>query len=323
MDNDLPLQTSILGAIGRTPLIELRRIVAQRGLRGRLLAKLEYLNPGGSMKDRIALQIVRTARTSGALQDGQTVVELTSGNTGTGLAIVCRALGHPFVAVMSKGNSPERARMIRAFGAEVVLVDQAPGSIIGEVSGEDLDLVDCRTKELVNERGAFRADQFANPDNSLAHEVGTGEEIWQQSRGEVDAFVHFAGTGGTFSGVARCLRRHHPPLRSYLVEPAEARTLAGHPVTRTNHPIQGGGYNRPDLPLLDRSLVTAFLGVSDAEAIEGARLLAREEGVFAGFSAGANLSAALHLLDGPEAGCTISFLACDTGMKYLSTSLHG
>jgi len=257
-----PLQPSILGAIGCTPLIELRRIVAQRGLRGRLLAKLEYLNPGGSMKDRVALQIVRSARASGALGDGQPVVELTSGNTGTGLAIVCRALGHPFVAVMSKGNSPERARMIRAFGAEVVLVDQAPGSIVGEVSGEDLDLVDRRTEELVKERGAFRADQFENPDNSLAHEAGTGEEIWRQSRGGVDAFVHFTGTGGTFAGVARCLRRHHPQLRCYLVEPAEARALAAHPTTRTNHPIQGGGYNRPDLHLLDRSLARGFLGVS-------------------------------------------------------------
>lgn len=202
MHTSPPLETSILGAIGHTPLVELRRIVEQRGLRGRLLAKLEYLNPGGSMKDRIALQIVRNARANGALRDGQAFVELISGNTGTGLAIVCRALGHPFVAVMSKGNSPERAIMMRAFGAEVVLVDQAPGSIIGEVSGEDLDLVARRTEELVNERNAFRADQFANPDNSLAHEIGTGEEIWQQSRGEVDAFVHFAGTGGTFAGVA-------------------------------------------------------------------------------------------------------------------------
>lgn len=317
-----PLEPSILGVIGRTPLVELQSIVAQRGLRGRLLAKLEYLNPGGSMKDRIALQIVRNARASGALQDGQTVVELTSGNTGTGLAIVCRALGHPFVAVMSKGNSPERAHMMRAFGAEVVLVDQAPGSSAGEVSGEDLNLVDRRTEELVRERNAFRADQFANRDNSLAHETGTGEEIWQQSRGEIDTFVHFAGTGGTFAGVARCLRRHQPQLHAYLAEPAEARALAGEPVTRPNHPIQGGGYSMPELRLLDRSLVTGFLGVSDAEAIDGTRLLAREEGIFAGFSSGANLSAALQLLDGPEAGRTIVFLACDTGMKYLSTNLH-
>ena len=322
MHTSPPLHPSILGAIGHTPLVELRRIVAQRGLRGRLLAKLEYLNPGGSMKDRIALQIVRNARANGTLRDGQAVVELTSGNTGTGLAIVCRALGHPFVAVMSKGNSPERAHMMRAFGAEVVLVDQAPGSLAGEVSGDDLDIVDRRTEELVRERNAFRADQFANPDNSLAHETGTGEEIWQQSRGEVDAFVHFAGTGGTFAGVARCLRRHEPRLRTYLAEPAEARALAGEPVTRTNHPMQGGGYSMPELRLLDRSLVTGFLGVSDAEAIDGARLLAREEGIFAGFSSGANLSAALQLLAGPEAGRTIVFLACDTGLKYLSTDLH-
>ena len=155
-----PLAGSVLDVIGNTPLVELRAAIAARGLRGRILAKLESLNPGASKKDRVALEIVREARADGSLRAGQTVVELTSGNTGTGLAIVCRALGHPFVAVISRGNSVERVRQMTALGAEVVLVDQAPGSIPGQVSGADLALVEARTVEIVAERAAFRADQF-------------------------------------------------------------------------------------------------------------------------------------------------------------------
>src|SRR6516225_3202623 len=163
------LAHSILDVIGRTPLVELAHSVESRGLSGRLLVKLEFLSPGGSKKDRIALEIIREARASGELRPGQTVVELTSGNTGTGLAIVCRALGHPFVAVISRGNSVERVRQMTAFGAEVVLVDQASGSIPGQVSGADLERVEERTAQVVAERGAFRADQFVRPANVLAH----------------------------------------------------------------------------------------------------------------------------------------------------------
>jgi cysteine synthase len=320
--NPPPLQGSILGAIGHTPLVDLRRTVAARHLRGRLLAKLEYLNPGGSMKDRIALEMIRQARATGALRDGQTVVELTSGNTGTGLALVCGALGHPFVAVMSCGNTPERAQMMRALGAEVVLVEQAPGSRPNQVSGADLALVEQRARQLVRQRTAFRADQFENPANPLAHENHTGPEIWEQSRGEVDVFLHFAGTAGAFTGTTRYLRRQKPDLRAYLVEPATAPALASHPIVDPGHKIQGGGYSLSELSLLDRSLVTAFLQVTDQEAVAGARLLAAEEGIFAGFSAGAHVSVALRLLGTREAGATIAFLACDSGMKYLSTDLY-
>src|SRR5512146_1378237 len=152
------LLDSVLGAIGNTPLVELARIT--RGLEGRILAKLEYLNPGFSKKDRIALQMIEAAEANGELKPGQTVVELTSGNTGTGLSIVCAVKGYPFVAVMSKGNSTERARMMRALGAEVVLVDQLPGSTTGQVSGGDLALVEQAAQAIVQDRGAFRADQF-------------------------------------------------------------------------------------------------------------------------------------------------------------------
>jgi cysteine synthase A len=195
---------SVLAAIGSTPLIELGRIT--RGLDGRILAKLEYLNPGGSKKDRIALRMIEDAERSGDLGPGQTVVELTSGNTGTGLAIVCAVSGHPFVAVMSEGNSTERAQMMRALGAEVVLVRQEEGGRRGEVSGHDLDLVEEAASRIAAERNAFRADQFHLEGNSAAHRDGTAVEIWQESNGAVDAFCEFVGTGGTFAGIATFLK---------------------------------------------------------------------------------------------------------------------
>lgn len=316
-----PLAHSIVDVIGGTPVIELHRSVASRGLRGRLLAKLESVNPGSSKKDRVALEIIREARTDGTLREGQTVVELTSGNTGTGLAIVCKALGHPFVAVISRGNSVERVRQMTAFGAEVVIVDQAPGSIPGQVSGEDLALVEARTEQIVAERGAFRAHQFERLGSVLAHERHTGPEIWEQSEGTVDAYVDLVGTAGSFTGVTRALRRRNPKVRAYLVEPAGAAVLAGRAVTDSRHKLQGAGYARTELPLFDPALVTGYLQVTDDEAIAAARFLASEEGIFAGFSTGAHLAAAWQLLAGPEAGATIAFLVCDTGLKYLSTDL--
>jgi cysteine synthase A len=311
---------SIVDVIGGTPCVELSRIVAAHGVRGRLIAKLEYLNPGYSKKDRIALEMIRDARDDGRLAPGQAVVELTSGNTGTGLAIVCRALGHPFTAVMSRGNSVERARMMRALGAEVVIVDQAPGSPPGQVSGADLALVEERARQIVDERGAFRADQFTLESSALAHERHTGPELWTQTGG-VDVFVDFVGSAGSFTGVTRHLKTVDARVRAYVVEPAGAAVLAGGDATAPNHRIQGGGYSMRDLALLDPTLVEGFLTVTDDDAIAGARELASREGVFAGFSSGANLAAALTLLGTTEAGATIAFLACDSGLKYLSTDL--
>lgn len=312
---------SVLDLIGDTPLLELTRTVACRGLHGRLLAKLEMVNPGGSKKDRAALELLRTAKQDGTLAEGQTVVELTSGNMGAGLAIVCRALGHPFVAVISRGNSIERVRQMQALGAEVILVDQAPGSILGQVSGADLELVEQRAQEIVIERHAFRADQFVRMANARAHERTTGPEIWNQTAGTVQVFLDLVGTCGTFTGVARALRARNPMIRAYIVEPEGAAVLAGKPITEPRHKLQGAGYGRTDLPLFDPSLVTGYLQVTDAEAMEAARSLATEEGILAGFSTGANLAAACKLLAGPEKGSTIVFLACDSGLKYLSTDL--
>lgn len=324
---------SVLEVIGRTPVVALRRFVGlTSGLEGTILLKLEYLNPGSSKKDRIALEMVRRAQREGRLRPGQTVVELTSGNTGTGLAIVCAVLGHPFVAVMSEGNSIERRRQMAALGAEVKLVPQTTGEVAGQVSGADIEAVDRVARQIVVERGAFRADQFELPGSAGAHEAGTGPELWDQAEGKIDAFVDFVGSGGSFTGVARALKARNRDIRCYIVEPERAAYLARGNAQRQRsgaatesaedgrHKIQGGGYSR-DLPLLDLSLCDGFLTVSDDEAIETARRLARTEGVFAGFSTGANVAAAGHLLSGELRGKTIACLACDSGLKYLSTDL--
>ncbi|MCY4466844.1 MAG: cysteine synthase family protein [Chloroflexi bacterium] len=310
--------TSVLDLIGQTPLVELARIT--RELDGQIFAKVEFLNPGYSKKDRIALQLIKDAEASGALQRGDTVVELTSGNTGTGLAIVCAAKGYHFVAVMSRGNSPERARMMTALGAEVVLVDQCAGSAPGEVSGEDLALVEARAQAIVGERKAFRADQFQLAGNARAHYLHTAPEIWQQSGG-IDVFCDFIGSGGSFAGCARYFKERNPSLRCYVVEPAGAAAFAGEAVSRPNHKIQGGGYAMCQLAQIDRALVDGCLQVGDVAAAEMTRRLASEEGLFAGYSSGANLAAALQLLGGAERGARIAILLCDSGLKYLSGDL--
>jgi cysteine synthase A len=313
------LSASMLDTIGRTPLVELSRLT--KDLEGTIYAKIEYYSPGFSKKDRIALQIVKDAGNQGLLKKGQPVVELTSGNTGTGLALVCGLMGYRFVAVMSKGNSIERARMIRALGGEVVLVDQAKGSVPGQVTGDDLALVEQEAQRLTGQLGAFRADQFNNPSNVYAHELYTGEEIWEQSEGRVEAFADFAGTAGSFMGCAKALKKHNPDIGCYFVEPERAAYYAGGDISDPGHRVQGGGYCM-DLPLLERDMVDGFITVSDEEAVDAARRLAREEAVFGGFSAGANVAAVLKLLKGRERGKRIAVLIPDSGFKYMSTDLY-
>jgi len=317
---DNRLRSSALDLIGNTPLVELSRICAD--LDGRILAKCEFLNPGGSKKDRIALQIVRDAEVDGRLTPGQPVVELTSGNTSAGLAIVCSLTGHPFVAVMSRGNSVERAQMMRGLRAEVVLVDQAPGSPDGQVSGEDLALVEAEAQRIVRDRSAFRDDQFELVSNYRAHYLGTGPEILRQAD-RIDAFCDFVGTGGSFAGCAKAFKEHDPSIACYIVEPTGSPALAGEDIVNPSHRIQGGGYSRDALTMLKESRVEpdGYLTVTDQEAIACARRLAREEGLFVGFSSGANLAAALQLLAGPHPNATIAILLNDTGLKYLSTDL--
>ena len=338
-----PLLDSAADAIGRTPLVRLDRLTAALGLDGVILGKCEQLNPGYSKKDRIAKQIIEDAAADGTLRPGQPVVELTSGNTGTGLAIVCGVRGNPFIAVMSEGNSMERARMMAALGAEVVLVPQRPGGVEGQVSGADLALVEARAQELVAERGAFRADQFNHSGNFRAHFLHTGPEIIQQAASAgltIDGFVDFVGSGGTFGGIAAALQQHAlaegraaPPC--FIVEPSNAAVLAAEAgavasAGTGDHCVQGGGYSfpAPELPLISSDGATpgsadiaGYMQVSDDEATEMARLLAAKEGLFCGFSAGANVVAAAELLRGECKGGTVAAVLCDSGLKYLSTTL--
>ncbi len=312
---------SVVEAIGNTPLVRLDRLTRHYGLDGTILAKLDYLNPGFSKKDRAALGVIEEAERSGALSPGQTVVEMTSGNMGTGLAIVCGIKGYHFVAVMSKGNSEERARMMRALGAEVVLVDQLPGSVPGYVSGADLELVDREAHRIAVERGAFHADQFNVGGNWLSHYKTTGPELWEAAAGKIDGFVDMAGSGGTFAGVSKALKERNPATLCYVVEPAGAAVLAGKPLTHSNHPIQGAGYSIAKLPFLEETKVDGYMEISGDDARQVTRDLARYEGIFAGFSSGANVAAAIHLLKNEMRGETIAVLICDSGLKYLSTDL--
>jgi cysteine synthase A len=313
------LLPSVLESIGNTPLVELSRLTS--GLDGRILPKLDYLNPGFSKKDRIARQMIEDAEDQGLLKPGDTVVELTSGNTGTGLAIVCGVRGYHFVAVMSRGNSIERARMMAALGAEVVLVDQQPDSTPGKVSGGDLALVEEEAQRIVKERKAFRADQFELEGNFRAHYLHTGPEILRQAGGRIDVFCDFAGTGGSFSGCAAAFKEANPVTQCYLIEPEKSAVLAGEEVIDPNHRIQGGGYSIAHLKFVNPDHVDGYLKVSDEEAIHTARRLAQEEGIFAGFSFGANTAVALRLLQTVHPGATIVTLMCDSGLKYLSTDL--
>lgn len=312
---------SVLEAIGETPMVELSRLFHEA--QGRVLAKLENLNPGGSKKDRIALQMLRDSRRDRSLAPHQTVVAMTSGNTGTGLALACSVLRHPFIAVMSRGNTPERAAMMRAFGAEVILVDQVAGGRAGQVTGADIERCSEVVAQVVGERGAWCADQFTSLANFRAHRLGTGQEILRQTGGRIDAFCDFVGTGGGFAGCAAAFKEYRSDIRCYVVEPASAPVLAGKAVVDANHCIQGGGYALSELALLDRARIDGFVQVTDQEAREAARDLACAEGIFAGYTAGANLAAARKLLAGPRHGETIVILIGDSGMKYLSTELWG
>lgn len=308
-------------AIGDTKMVRLSRITEHFGVEGNIYAKLEYLNPGFSKKDRIALKMIEEAEASGLIEKGQYIVELTSGNTGTGLAIVCAAKGYRFIACMSKGNSTERARMMKALGAEVILVDQMPDSVKGQVSGADLALVEEVARKITLERGAFRADQFNLISTVHAHEIHTAEEMWMQCDGNIDVFVDFIGSGSTFQGCALGLKKHKESIRCYVVEPQNAAVYTGKIAGDGSHKIQGGGYSM-DLPLIDKSLIDGLIQVTDEEAIETARKLAQYEGVFAGFSSGANVYAAVKLLEGAEQGKNIALTLNDSGLKYLSTDLY-
>ncbi len=302
-----------IGMIGDTPLVELRRLCPSGG---RLFAKAEFVNPGGSVKDRAARMIVETATAEGTLADGQLVVEMTSGNMGAGLAVVCAVTGHPFVAVMSAGNSIERVRMLEALGAEVVLVDQVDGSA-GQVTGPDIAAATQRAIDIAAERGGYYVDQFNNPSSTRAHFEGTGPELWRDLDGELSAFVACVGSGGTFVGTAMYLKQMSATIRCFAVEPEGCEVLAGKALTKPRHTLQGTGYG--SVPRhWDPVLADGFMAVSDAEAAHFKTRLAHVEGLHVGYSAAANVCAALRLIESGTLGPspTVATVLCDTGMKY-------
>lgn len=302
-----------LQLIGNTPLIELKKL-AKPG--ARLYAKAEFVQPGGSVKDRIAKRIIADAYATGKLQPGQPVVEMTSGNTGAGLAVVCNVYGNPLIITMSAGNSPERVRMIEGLGAEVRLVPQVDGAP-GQVTGADIKAALDEALRIERETGAYFVDQFNNPSGVLAHQDGTGPEIWDALDGQLDAFVTSIGTGGTFIGTSRYLKSRDPNIRCIAAEPVGAEVLAGEAVTKPRHLLQGSGYGAVP-PQWDATLADGFLAVTDEEATEYRRRLAKEEGLYVGFSSAANVCAAVKLIDSGQLGetPTVVTVLCDTGLKY-------
>lgn len=307
------ISTSALGLIGDTPLVALSRLHPAPGT---ILAKAEFMQSGGSVKDRTALRIIQDARESGRLAPGQPVVEMTSGNMGAGLAVVCNVLGHPLIVTMSEGNSPARAQMLEALGVEVVLVPQVEGCP-GQVSGADIKVASERAIEIASEHDAFFVDQFNNPSCVRAHEDGTGPEIWDAVGDELDAFVAAVGTGGTFVGVSRFLKRQKPGVCCVAVEPEGAEVLAGKEVTKPCHLLQGTGYAWVP-PQWDPHLADDFIAVSDQEAGVYRQLLAEKEGLHVGYSAAANVCAAVKLIQSGRLGDSpkVATILCDTGLKY-------
>ena len=282
------IYTSMDQMIGRTPLLELCRIQQQLGLEARVLAKLEYLNPAGSVKDRAALSMIRDAEQKGLLKEGSVIVEPTSGNTGIGLAAVAAARGYRVVIVMPETMSLERRQLMRAYGAELVLTEGSKG-MSGAVE---------KAQQLVQQiPGAFLAGQFTNPANPQAHFETTGPEIWQDTEGHVDVFVAGVGTGGTITGVGRYLKSQDPAVRIVGVEPAASPLLSKG--TAGPHKIQGIGANFVP-QVLDTAIYDELLAVTDQDAFAAGRLMARTEGVLVGISSGAALWAAVELAKRPE-----------------------
>ena len=301
------IATSIDQLIGNTPLMRLTRLEQRLGLHGQLLAKLEYFNPGGSIKDRAALQMLRAAEQAGRIGPGALIIEPTSGNTGIGLCMLCAARGYRAIIVVPETASIERIKLMRAYGAQVVLTPGSAG-MRGAVE---------RAEALARENeNAFIPSQFDNPENANAHYLTTGPEIWAQTEGHVDALVAGVGTGGTITGIGRYLRERKPDVQLIAVEPASSPLLSqGH---AGPHKIQGIGANFVPA-VLDRSLLSRVQTVENDAAFAMMHLLAETEGVFCGISSGAAVSAAADLLrEDAMRGKTVVAILPDTGERYLS-----
>lgn len=304
------IYTSADQLIGKTPLLELTHIEKLLGLEAKVVAKLEYFNPAGSAKDRVAKEMIEDAEQSGRLKEGGVIIEPTSGNTGIGLASVAAAKGYRTVIVMPDTMSVERIQTIKAFGAEVILTDGSLG-MKGAID---------KAEELAREiPGSMIAGQFVNPANSSAHRKTTGPEIWEDTDGKVDVFVSAVGTGGTITGTGEYLKSKNAGIKVVAVEPSDSpllsKGIAG------PHEIQGIGANFvPEV--LNTKIYDEIITVTAKDSYETGRLLGKKEGVLAGISSGAALWAAIELAKRPEnKGKTIVVLLCDTGDRYLSTKL--
>lgn len=304
------IYTSADQLIGRTPLLELTRIEKETGAKARILAKLEYFNPAGSVKDRIAKAMLDEAEAGGKLKPGSTIIEPTSGNTGIGLASVAAARGYRIIITMSETMSVERRQLMKAYGAELVLTEGAKGMKGAIAKAEEL------TKEIPD---SFIPGQFVNPANPAAHRSATGPEIWVDTDGAVDVFVAGVGTGGTITGVGQYLKEQNPAVKVVAVEPKDSPVLSEG--RAGSHKIQGIGAGFvPEV--LDTAVYDEVIPVSNDDAFAAGQLMGRKEGVLVGISSGAALHAAIQLATRPEnAGKTIVVLFPDTGDRYLSTPL--
>ncbi len=306
----MKINPNILDTIGKTPLVALQRYSQQTGISNSIIAKVEAFNPGGSAKDRVALQMLKQAQADGLLQKGSTIIEPTSGNTGVGLAMACAVLGYKLILTMPDTMSIERIRLAKAYGAEVVLT---PGTLGMKGAIE-------KAQSLLQEiPGAWMAGQFTNLANPTAHYLTTGPEIWNDTAGKIDIFVAGIGTGGTISGVGKFLKEQNPAIQIIGAEPAESAVLNGNPAGP--HKIQGIGAGFvPDT--YNASVVDKVLAIPGNDAMQTARCLAQQEGILVGISSGCALAAATRIALMPEnAGKTIVVLLPDTGERYLSTEL--
>ncbi len=304
------IYTSADQLIGKTPLLELTHIEKEAELKARLLAKLEYFNPAGSVKDRIAKAMIDEAEASGRLKPGSTIIEPTSGNTGIGLASVAAARGYRIIITMPETMSVERRQLMKAYGAELVLTEWAKGMKGAIAKAEEL------AQEIPN---SFIPGQFVNLANPAAHRATTGPEIWADTDGQVDIFVAGVGTGGTITGVGQYLKEQNPAVKVVAVEPKDSPVLSEG--RSGSHKIQGIGAGFvPEV--LDTAVYDEIIPVSNEDAFAAGRLVGRKEGVLVGISSGAALHAAIQLAKRPEnAGKTIVALLPDTGDRYLSTPL--
>ena len=304
------IYTSADQLIGHTPLLELTHIEAAEGLQAKILAKLEYFNPAGSVKDRIAKAMIDDAEAKGVLKPGSVIIEPTSGNTGIGLASVAAARGYRIIIVMPETMSVERRQLMKAYGAELVLTDGAKGMKGAIAKADEL------AKEIPN---AFVPGQFVNPANPAAHKATTGPEIWADTDGKVDIFVAGVGTGGTVTGVGDYLKSQNPNVKVVAVEPATSPVLSKG--VAGAHKIQGIGAGFvPDV--LDTRIYDEVIPVANEDAFATGKLVGHKEGVLVGISSGAAVWAAIELAKRPEnAGKTIVALLPDTGDRYLSTPL--